>query len=93
MTPTPSARTCGNCASFDPHGDTDGGPICWDATSFRNIATGQWERIEAKFCCDCHQTTEEDAAQTAYIEANRPAIWASIHAAAAIQKAKERTTQ
>ena len=89
MNNTTIKRTCGNCASFDPHGDTDGGTICWNLTSFQDVATGQWERVEASFCCDLHQTTEEDAAETAYIEANRPAIWASIHAAEAIRKAKE----
>ncbi len=87
LVPKPQAteRTCGDCAAFDAHGDTDGGAICWNLTSFQDLATGEWERVEASFYCDFHQTAEEDAAQTAYIEANRAAIWAAIRARAAEQ--------
>lgn len=85
MKPTTPGTIARTCAAFEPHGDTDGGPICWNATSFKDAATGAWERIEAGFCCDGHQTTMEDAAQTAFIEANRPAIWAAIRAKAGEQ--------
>ena len=66
-------RTCNNCAAFDAHGDTDGGAICWNATSFKDVATGKLERVEASFYCDFHQTAEEDVAETVCIEAIRKA--------------------
>ncbi len=93
MNPDTQDRTCANCAAFDPTGDVDGGPMCGNLTTFKNEATGKWERAQPDYCCEIHLTAQEDAAQTAYIEANRPAIWASIHANAAIQEAKERASK
>ncbi|MDD2883078.1 MAG: hypothetical protein PHQ58_21915 [Rhodoferax sp.] len=82
MTITP--RSCANCAAFNPVRAIDE-PGCLNLVSF--IVSPDRSRDPGPAdSCDAHQTDQEDAAQTDYIEANRPAIWDSIKATVTTQE-------
>ena len=91
-----TTRTCANCAAFYPDPDIENAaPECWNMTSFTgNPRTAQALRRAPgpTDCCGHHQTHQEDAAQSRYIDANRDAIMAGIrqHAAEQVRQDAER---
>ena len=87
-------RTCANCAAFNSdHNIGNDEPECWNLTSvIEHPGTAQaLHRAPGPTdYCDCHQTPQEDAEQTAYIEANRDEIMAAIRQHAASEQVMQR---
>ena len=79
-----TVRTCANCAAFNPVRVIDE-PCCWNLVSF-TVSPGQSREPAPTDGCDAHQTDQENAEETAYIEANREAIWDNIKATVATQE-------
>ena len=79
-----TARTCANCAAFNPVRAIDE-PRCFNLVSFTVIPDSDRDPGPAD-SCNAHQTHQEDADQTADIEANRDAIWDSITATVAARE-------
>lgn len=83
-------RTCANCAAFYPDPDIKNtAPECWNLVSFTEHAgsTQALRRAPGPTdCCNHHQTHQEDAKQTAYIDQHRDAIMAGIRRQAAAQE-------
>lgn len=79
-----TARTCANCAAFNPKHAVDQ-PGCWNLVSFA-VSPGQSREPSPTDACDGQQTHQEDAEETAYIETNRDAIWDNIRATVATQE-------
>ena len=79
-----TTRTCATCAAFNPIHSIDQ-PVCVNLVSF--IVSNDRSRDPGpNDLCDAHQTHQEDADQTAFIDANRAAIWGNIKATAATQE-------
>ena len=79
-----TARTCANCAAFNPVRAIDE-PRCFNLVSFTVSPDSDPDPGPAD-SCNAHQTHQEDADQTADIEANRDAIWDSITATVAARE-------
>lgn len=79
-----ATRTCANCTAFNPVRAIDE-PGCLNLVSF--IVSADRSRDPGPTdACDLHQTHQEDAAQTAYIEVNREAIMGGIKATVVTQE-------
>lgn len=83
-----TARTCANCAAFNPVRTIDQ-PGCWNLVSF-TVNPGQSREPGPTDSCNSHQTHREDAEQTADIEAKREAIMGAIKATVATQELLEK---
>ncbi len=79
-----TTRTFANCAAFNPVRAIDE-PGCFNLVSFV-INADRGRDPGPTDACDMHQTHQECAEQTAFIEANRPAIWDGIKATVATQE-------
>ena len=81
---TITARTCANCAAFIE--DSIAEPSsCLNLVSFI-ISPGKSREPIPTDTCDAHKTHQEDADETAFIDANRAAIWDCIKAQVATQE-------
>ncbi len=85
-----TTRTCANCAAFHADSDIEGAAAeCWNLVSFverPGTADAQRHAPGPADHCGCHQTEQEDTAETRHIEANRDAIMAGIRQQAAAQQ-------
>jgi hypothetical protein len=78
MSTTQDTRACASCAAFGADPDKASSPAeCWNLVS---IATPGHQRRAPRLTdsCDLHQTHQEDAEQTAFIDANRDSIMTGI---------------
>ena len=71
---TIQARTCANCAAFNPS-PTDGEPACWNLVSVTERTAGRAALhrgvVATDEGCHDHLTDPEDEAETALIEEQR----------------------
>jgi hypothetical protein len=79
-----TTRTCATCAHFNPVRPIKQ-PGCWNEVT---VDTGddEYRWPGPTDVCGAHQTHKEDAEETAFIDANRAAIWDGIKAQVATQE-------
>lgn len=78
-----TARNCATCAFFNPVRPIKQ-PGCWNEVSV-DTGDGEYRWPGPTDVCGVHETHQEDADKTAFIEANRAAIWTSVRARVAAQ--------
>lgn len=77
-------RTCANCAAFNAAPPIDQ-PTCGNLVSF--IVSPDHSRDPGPTdTCDDHQTSQEDAYQSAYFDANRTRIMGTVKAMVATEE-------